>query len=51
MFGALFIVGGILGSAGFGIYVEKTREYKLSVSLISLFSFIFTLLSFFFVQM
>lgn len=51
MFGALFIVGGILGSAGFGIYVETKKAYKLSVNLICLFSCIFTVLSYFFMPM
>jgi hypothetical protein len=47
LFGALFIVGGILGSAGFGIYVESTKKYKLSVVLICVCSTIFTLGSYY----
>lgn len=47
LFGALFIVGGVLGSAAFGVYVEATRKYKLSVVLICFCSFVFTLASYF----
>ena len=42
LFGALFIVGGIIGSACFGIYVETTKKYKVAVSLICIGSFIST---------
>jgi FLVCR family feline leukemia virus subgroup C receptor-related protein len=47
LFGALFIVGGIIGSVVFGIYVENTRKYKLSVFLICFMSFGSTLGSYF----
>ena len=47
LFGALFIVGGIIGSACFGIYVENTRKYKLAVFVICAMSFVFTLGSYF----
>ena len=48
LFGALFIVGGIVGSAIFGIAVEKTHAYRLSMRLISLFSCMSSLLLYFF---
>ena len=31
LFGAVFIIGGLVGSAGFGIWVEFKKTYKLSV--------------------
>lgn len=34
MFGAVFIVGGIIGSAAFGVWVEIKKVYKLSVIVI-----------------
>lgn len=40
LFGALFIVGGILGSAGFGLYVETTKKYKAAIIVICLASVI-----------
>ena len=50
VFGALFIIGGIIGSVCFGIYVESTRKYKLAVGLISLFSTIFTIGTYFLIS-
>jgi len=50
LFGALFIVGGIVGSAIFGIAVEKTHAYRLSMRLISLFSCLGLLLFFLFMK-
>ena len=47
LFGALFIVGGILGSVAFGTWVEKSRKYRLSVILIAFFSSVFTLIQYF----
>ena len=38
MFGAVFIIGGIVGSAVFGIWVELKKTYKLSVIIISVLS-------------
>lgn len=35
VFGAVFIIGGIVGSAGFGVWVEIKKTYKLSVIIIS----------------
>ncbi len=34
LFGAVFIIGGIVGSAVFGAYVEVTRKYKQSIVMI-----------------
>ena len=48
LFGALFIVGGIIGSAIFGIAVEKTHAYRLSMRLISIFSCLASLLLYLF---
>lgn len=42
MFGAVFIIGGIVGSAGFGIWVELKKTYKLSVIIISVLSVVST---------
>ncbi len=42
MFGAVFIIGGIVGSAGFGIWVELKKTYKLSVIIISILSVVST---------
>jgi len=50
LFGALFIVGGIVGSAIFGIAVEKTHAYRMSMRLISLFSCIGSLLLYYFMK-
>ena len=36
--GAVFIIGGMIGSAIFGIWVEKTKKYKLATILICLLS-------------
>lgn len=36
--GAIFIVGGLIGGAVTGIYVEKTLKYKKTLVLLSLFS-------------
>lgn len=41
MFGALFIIGGLMGSAVFGIYVEKTKKFKLVINLIGILSVFF----------
>lgn len=38
LFGAVFIIGGLVGSAAFGIWVELKKTYKLSVIIISLLS-------------
>jgi len=38
MFGALFIVGGIVGCIVIGIWVEKTLSYKLAVITIAFLS-------------
>lgn len=38
MFGAVFIVGGIIGSAVYGIWVEKKRNYKQVLILMSFLS-------------
>ena len=35
LFGAAFIIGGITGSAILGIYVEKTRKYKIAMTVIA----------------
>ena len=35
VFGAVFIIGGIVGSAILGIFVESTRKYKLAMMIIS----------------
>jgi FLVCR family feline leukemia virus subgroup C receptor-related protein len=51
VFGALFIVGGIVGSAVFGIWVEKTRMYKMAVFTICILSSTFSVaMSFIFKQ-
>ncbi len=42
LFGAVFIIGGLVGSAGFGIWVELKKTYKLSVIVISFLSVIST---------
>lgn len=39
-FGAVFIIGGLVGSAIFGIWVEIKKTYKLSVIVISALSFL-----------
>ena len=39
-FGAVFIIGGLVGSACFGIWVELKKTYKLSVIIISILSVI-----------
>jgi cyanate permease len=39
-FGAVFIIGGLVGSAIFGIWVELKKKYKLSVIVISVLSFL-----------
>ena len=36
MFGALVIIGGLCGSAVFGIYVEKTKKFKKAINLITI---------------
>ncbi len=36
--GAIFIVGGLIGGAITGLYVEKTLKYKKTLVLLSLFS-------------
>lgn len=51
MLGALFIVGGLVGATGFGIYVEKTKKYKRSLNLLCISSTVFTGLNFFFLPM
>ena len=38
IFGAVFIVGGIIGSAAFGVWVECKKAYKLSIIIISVLS-------------
>ncbi|CDW77331.1 major facilitator superfamily protein [Stylonychia lemnae] len=38
LFGAIFIIGGIIGSACFGVWVEIKKTYKLSVIIISILS-------------
>lgn len=43
LFGAVFIIGGIFGSAVFAIWVEIKKVYKLSVILISILSLLSTL--------
>lgn len=40
VFGAVFITGGLVGSACFGVFVEIKRKYKLAVILICFFSII-----------
>lgn len=47
LFGALFIVGGIIGSAVFGVWVEFTQNYKISVILICLLSCLFGVAQYF----
>ena len=42
IFGALFIVGGIVGSVIFGVWVENTRSYKNAMVVICFLSTIFT---------
>jgi len=42
IFGAVFIVGGIIGSACFGIWVEIKKTYKLSIIIISILSTVST---------
>lgn len=46
IFGALFIVGGVAGSAGFGIYVETTKKYKPAILVICVASVITCLCSY-----
>ena len=36
VFGAVFIIGGIVGSAIMGVYVENSRKYKLAMIIISI---------------
>jgi hypothetical protein len=38
----VFIVGGLVGSAGFGVWVEMKKTYKLSVIIISILSVLST---------
>jgi MFS transporter, FLVCR family, feline leukemia virus subgroup C receptor-related protein len=38
VFGAVFIIGGLVGSAAFGVWVEIKKVYKISVIVISLLS-------------
>lgn len=40
MFGAVFIIGGLIGSAAFGVWVEIKKTYKLSVIIISALSIV-----------
>eukprot|EP00355_Strombidium_rassoulzadegani_P008782 CAMPEP_0168620342 /NCGR_PEP_ID=MMETSP0449_2-20121227/7084_1 /TAXON_ID=1082188 /ORGANISM="Strombidium rassoulzadegani, Strain ras09" /LENGTH=156 /DNA_ID=CAMNT_0008661337 /DNA_START=1074 /DNA_END=1540 /DNA_ORIENTATION=- len=47
IFGALFIVGGILGSVAFGIYVEKTLRYRAAVLGIATLSLLLNLVVYF----
>lgn len=42
-FGAVFILGGIIGSALFGINVEKTQQYKRAVTMICILSCLATI--------
>lgn len=35
VFGAVFIIGGIIGSAILGTYVESTRKYKVAVLIVA----------------
>lgn len=43
LFGGMFIVGGVVGSAVFGIWVEKTHMYKAAISVICFFAGVFSL--------
>lgn len=42
LFGAMFIVGGIIGSIVFGIFVEKTQKYKVSILIQCFFASVFS---------
>ena len=42
VFGAVFIIGGLVGSGVFGVFVEIKHKYKLAVILICLFSIVST---------
>lgn len=50
LFGALFIGGGILGSALFGVYVEITKQYKRALLGIGFFSVVFLILNLAFIE-
>jgi len=43
LFGAVFILGGVIGSACFGIWVEIKKTYKISIIIISALSAVSTL--------
>ena len=45
IFGAMFVVGGIFGSAVIGVYVAKTHQYKRAEFLICFFATIFNLMA------
>lgn len=47
MFGAVFIVGGIIGSAVFGVFVELKKKYKLSIIVITILSVLSTVAAIF----
>lgn len=51
LFGGTFIVGGVIGTAFFGILVEKTRRYKQAIVVICFFSGVFTLCLYFFMKL
>ena len=46
-FGALFVIGGILGCIPYTILIEKKRAYKYAILSISICNMIFCLLNFF----
>ena len=48
MLGGVFIVGGVVGSACFAVWVEKTHSYRVAVNVICLFAGLFTVGQFFF---
>ena len=50
LFGALFIGGGILGSALQGAYVEITKQYKRSLISIGFFTTVFLVLNYTFIE-
>ena len=50
LFGALFIGGGILGSALQGAYVEITKQYKRSLISIGFFTTVFLVLNYAFIE-
>ena len=47
LFGSLFIIGGIVGSACFATFVQKTRKYKVALNMITILSTAFTVGSFY----